>query len=153
MYYQLVYRSETSDISKADTREILLASKNNNTAQGITGCLVVRNNFFLQILEGERDAVKELFYTIEDDNRHEQVAILHEGECQERIFSDWEMAFLDLCETQEDEKLKVNTADFDGLVISNSTDSFSFRVFWYNVRQLLSKQGYYSPRNDTLKNP
>jgi len=153
MYYQLVYRSEVADISPRNIREILASSKSNNTVLGITGCLVVRNNFFLQILEGERETVKDLFYTIEDDNRHEEVTILYEGDCQERIFNDWDMAFVDLGRGNDGEKLRVNRAEFDGLIISNISDSFNFSVFWYNVQQLLIRQGFYSPRFDKYENP
>ena len=151
MYYQLVYRSIALNTSKDVVRDILGSSRKNNPGSGITGCLIFRDNFYLQILEGQREAVKELFYTIEDDNRHEKIELLHQGECSERIFNDWNMAFVDFGEDGNPGELNVDRTEFDGLVVPNGSNSFSFRVFWYNVQELMVKKGFYSPSFDEHK--
>src|SRR5680860_215259 len=145
MYYQLVYRSIALDASEDVVRNILVSSRKNNSVSGITGCLIFRGGFYLQILEGEPKAVKELFYTIEDDNRHGKVELLNEGECNERTFNDWDMAFVDFGEDGNPGELNVDRTEFDALVVQNGSDSFSFRVFWYNVQELMARKGFYSP--------
>ena len=49
---------------------------------------------FIQVLEGPSSEVTNLFETICDDTRHQEVAMLGEYVGQERIFSKWSMGFL-----------------------------------------------------------
>ncbi|WP_394975872.1 BLUF domain-containing protein [uncultured Croceitalea sp.] len=39
------------------------------------------------MIEGEKEFVHERYRTIEDENRHHGVEILHEGSSNERIFT------------------------------------------------------------------
>lgn len=51
-----------------------------NEALGITGALLYNNREFIQLLEGEKDNLKNLMSTVEDDTRHGNIHILWEGE-------------------------------------------------------------------------
>ena len=70
---------------------ILQQSRKNNSRQGITGMLCFSDQFFVQVLEGGRDEVCELYNTIVRDVRHTGVRILLYDEIAERRFGSWTM--------------------------------------------------------------
>ncbi|MDX1315828.1 MAG: BLUF domain-containing protein, partial [Eudoraea sp.] len=97
MLYQLTYRSEAKmGISAEDINAILRQSEANNPKFEITGCLVYNEGYFVQLLEGEKEIVKERFEVIELDDRHERVEVLSEGETMDRMFAEWKMAYIKL---------------------------------------------------------
>lgn len=75
--------------------EVLLVSRRNNAALGVTGALVASPDVFAQVLEGERVAVSDLFARIRRDPRHTDVVLLDMCEVAERRFARWSMAFCD----------------------------------------------------------
>ncbi len=82
--------------SSAILDEILAQSRRNNPAQGITGLLCVSNNVFIQVLEGGRDEVCDLYNAIVRDPRHENVRLLTYEEITERRFGAWTMGQVNL---------------------------------------------------------
>jgi hypothetical protein len=70
---------------------ILEQSRANNPKAGITGLLCYRDDVFVQVLEGGRDAVCELYHTIVRDDRHKDMRLLAYEEIHERRFSNWTM--------------------------------------------------------------
>ncbi len=70
---------------------ILKQSRKNNPLLGITGLLCVSDNLFIQVIEGGRDEVCELFNAIVRDDRHQQVRLLIYEEIAERQFGNWTM--------------------------------------------------------------
>ncbi len=70
---------------------ILDQSRRNNPARGITGLLCFTSDVFVQVIEGGRDEVCELFNAIVCDNRHNGVRLLSYEEIAERRFPGWTM--------------------------------------------------------------
>lgn len=94
LQYQIVYYSTaTQSFSEQDLIDLLIVANNNNKKTGITGCLVYANNKFIQLLEGERDAVINLFELIKRDSRHTNVTVTVEMTVNQKLFPDWGMAF------------------------------------------------------------
>jgi hypothetical protein len=95
--YQIVYRSiATQDFSDSDLKKLLVRSRMRNKEAGVTGMLVFHDGTFLQMLEGEKRAVIDIFTRIEKDPRHRGVAVLHRGSGpDERVFGDWAMGYAD----------------------------------------------------------
>lgn len=86
--FELAYRSVAkNNISKQDISDILESANKFNLDNKITGCLVFYDNYFIQILEGDRKKVKDIFSKIAKDPRHYSVKILSEGLKEERFFS------------------------------------------------------------------
>ncbi len=56
------------------------------------------NDYFLQCLEGGREAVSHLYSKICQDPRHENVTLLRFEEISERRFEDWSMKLVMLTE-------------------------------------------------------
>ena len=95
--FQLVYISEAvEDLSYSDLENILKTARLKNLALNITGILIHREGFFIQLLEGPKDHVKEVMSKIIKDRRHKNLRIIHEwDQVQNRFFTDWSMSFLD----------------------------------------------------------
>ncbi len=75
---------------------VVNASRANNPAKGITGFLCMSGSTFVQVLEGGRDEVCELFNAIIRDPRHENIRLLAYEEIRQRKFGSWSMGQVDL---------------------------------------------------------
>lgn len=98
MLVRLLYasRAATPPLSGATIDGILAQSRAHNPAHGITGMLCFSDDLFLQVLEGGRDAVCELFNAIVRDARHREVRILCFEEIGERRFANWTMGHVNI---------------------------------------------------------
>ena len=97
MMVRLVYASRAANPMQAPMiNAILEQSRTHNPALGITGILCYAGDIFIQVLEGGRDEVCELFNTIVRDDRHSNVRILQFEEISERKFCSWTMGQVDL---------------------------------------------------------
>ena len=81
-------------MSQRDLDTLLVRSRQANQVLGITGLLVYHAGCFLQLLEGERTALLNLYHTIALDKRHHQVDKIWDAGLQVRSFPDWSMAFV-----------------------------------------------------------
>jgi hypothetical protein len=94
MLVRLMYASRAADSVDADAvAAILRKSKEHNATSGVTGvlCHCANARIFLQVLEGGRDAVSSAYNRIAQDERHNEVVLLHYEEIGERHFSSWPM--------------------------------------------------------------
>ena len=95
--YSLVYVSSATKLwTKEELVELLRASRENNAPQGITGLLLYKDGNFMQMLEGDEQAVTALYERIELDPRHRGAIVLLKGQEDARQFPDWSMGFRDL---------------------------------------------------------
>ncbi|MBI1255631.1 MAG: blue light sensor protein [Hyphomonas sp.] len=93
MLVRCLYASRPLEpLSSAFVNNILEQSRKNNPALGITGLLCVSEDLFIQVIEGGRDEVCDLFNAIVRDQRHQQVRLLIYEEIEERQFGNWTMA-------------------------------------------------------------
>ena len=91
---QLLYVSNTVDeLGVSDLDRVLTASRRNNAMMGITGLLLFIDGGFLQILEGEERAVRELYTRIAGDPRHRNARLMLDREVPCRAFPEWSMGF------------------------------------------------------------
>ncbi len=97
MIVRCVYASRAAtSLTPAMVEDILDKSRSHNPASGITGILCYSGDVFIQVLEGGRDEVCELYNTIVRDGRHSNVRILTFEEIRERKFCNWTMGHVDL---------------------------------------------------------
>jgi Sensors of blue-light using FAD len=97
---RLIYFSETNfPIAGAQGRDmfrkILEASARHNIERGLTGALIFDWDFFLQVLEGEREKVSQTFVAIAQDRRHKHVTLVDAAPIDRRQFSSWTMIHKD----------------------------------------------------------
>lgn len=92
MLVRLLYASRAAAPVNQDTIEsILQQSRSYNPPLGVTGILCHGGDVYMQVLEGGRAAVNELYNKIVRDPRHTEVLLLHYEEVAERRFSGWTM--------------------------------------------------------------
>ncbi len=96
MLVRLLYASRARGLTPEAIDDILARSRAHNPALGITGILCHSGEVFMQVLEGGRAAVNDLYAHIVRDPRHEQVTLLHFEEISERRFSGWTMGQVNL---------------------------------------------------------
>ena len=95
MLYELLYTSVAAkELSDAELAGLLDQSRTNNQHFDITGLLIYHNREFAQLLEGEKQAVLDLFDRISEDRRHVAVGAFWEGPIKQRNFLQWRMAFI-----------------------------------------------------------
>ena len=90
---QVIYVSEKTDTTSDSLTDIYDISQKNNSESGISGCLLIGSNSYLQILEGPDSAVENLYSKIEVDSRHKKVKKLFEQHIEDILFSYDSMKF------------------------------------------------------------
>ncbi len=92
---RLIYVSTmTETCDTAALQRILEVSHAKNTIRKITGVLCYDPSYFMQCLEGPKDAVNGLYNDIVRDGRHKDVTLLEYRTVVEREFGAWSMAFV-----------------------------------------------------------
>ena len=94
MLVRLMYASRAVPaVDQEELQSILRQSKANNPKLGVTGvlCACFDSRVFMQVLEGGRAAVNQLYHRIAVDPRHTDVELLAYDEISERRFAGWSM--------------------------------------------------------------
>ncbi|MGI9211145.1 MAG: BLUF domain-containing protein [Methylococcaceae bacterium] len=92
--YSLVYVSlEIHPMTDSDLVDILTIARGKNLTLDITGLLLYRGGFFMQLLEGPEDAVDALYERVRRDERHSDVLLIYKENIVEREFPGWSMGF------------------------------------------------------------
>lgn len=86
----------TEPVTPELIESVLAQSRAHNPALGVTGILCWGGDVFMQVLEGGREAVNELYNRIVRDDRHRCVQILQYEEIHERRFAHWTMGQVNL---------------------------------------------------------
>ncbi len=88
---QIIYVSQPFGFDDAMLGGILVQARRNNPRLGITGCLICRQDLYLQLLEGPGPAIDGLYEKIKQDDRHLEVVQLAKTTVEDRMFPDWAM--------------------------------------------------------------
>ncbi len=96
MLVRLLYASRADAVTPELIDAILARSRVTNPALGITGILCHGGDVFMQVLEGGREPVNDLYNRIVRDPRHQGVTLLHYAEIAERRFAGWTMGQVNL---------------------------------------------------------
>ena len=87
-----IYKSRCKGLANWGLVESILdSSTKHNPANAITGVLLATETHFLQLLEGEFEALNATLERISRDTRHYEVQLISFGEIEERRFADWGM--------------------------------------------------------------
>ena len=90
--YQLLYKSyATKALTVEEFADLLVDARVKNDALGITGILLYKSGVFVQLLEGDKKDIEELYDIIKGDARHTQVECLHFKPASERVCQNWAM--------------------------------------------------------------
>jgi hypothetical protein len=115
MLVRCLYASRAVDrVTAATVDAILEEARRNNPGAGITGMLCFTDELFIQVIEGGRDAVCELYNSLVRDARHTGIRLLRFEEITERGFGAWTMGKVDFSRTSQTLLLKYfDTARLD----------------------------------------
>eukprot|EP01091_Cochliopodium_minus_P018301 TRINITY_DN7382_c0_g1_i1.p1 TRINITY_DN7382_c0_g1~~TRINITY_DN7382_c0_g1_i1.p1 ORF type:complete len:152 (-),score=27.46 TRINITY_DN7382_c0_g1_i1:10-465(-) len=92
--FQLLYTSQSlKEMDSNEVGQILEGARKYNTKKNITGLLLYIKNDFIQLLEGKKEEVLELYDSIKKDKRHELVRTLISCYADERLFVEWSMGY------------------------------------------------------------
>jgi serine/threonine protein kinase len=90
--HQLAYESHPTDaLTKEQLKDILNKSQYKNIRLNLSGLLIFHAGKFLQLLEGGKKEVDELFDAIRRDPRHTDIKVVLESDCQFRSMPSWVM--------------------------------------------------------------
>ena len=91
---RLIYCSQTTDdVSPDELVTLLELARASNVRDNLTGMLLYCSQSFLQVLEGDEDALRATYGRIGADPRHCNLRLLQEVEINNRVFPDWAMGF------------------------------------------------------------
>lgn len=110
--YELTYISEMNLAICTRTPSEIVDDINkyaepNNKREGIAGFLFCCNGYFLQRLEGQKDAIFKMMGKIAADPRHKNISVLSSGETINGNQKRWDSM---LCAVPMDEKIRSNIA-------------------------------------------
>ncbi len=101
--FELIYQSRaTEDISECELLDLLAKYRKANIQHDITGFLLYHNRTFIQVLEGPRCSVEQLYQNISSDELNTNVKLLWKSEIAERGFGEWTMAFAHMTQDSRD---------------------------------------------------
>jgi hypothetical protein len=96
MFYMLYISTAVKPMNYDDFSALLRQCRDSNNKRGITGMLLYQNGTFMQILEGEKQVVLDLYDEILKDDRHTGVHTVLTGDIEARNFEDWSMGFFNM---------------------------------------------------------
>lgn len=97
MYYYLLYLGiARNQFADEDFNSLLEQARLRNEFLDITGKLLHCEGTFIQLLEGKKESVEEVYQSITSDERLIAVKLIITGTANNRYYKDWSMAFKDI---------------------------------------------------------
>ncbi len=122
MYYLIYVSSATKLLDEAQLTKILQESRENNLEKDITGILIYMDGSIIQLLEGEEEAVNQVYDKILLDGRHTGIIKIKDGSTEDRRFPDWSMGFK-----------SVSEEEYENLVGYRNTKEANFKKNFKNI--------------------
>ena len=137
MFYLLYMSTAVKPMNYDDFSALLQQCRDSNHEHGITGMLLYQNGTFMQMLEGERQAVLDLYDKILKDDRHTGVHTVLTGDIEKRNFEDWSMGFFNMDKAGEfpqysdyiNENLALRSFE------PGSQDAYEFMTMFNNINE------------------
>lgn len=93
--FMLVYTSKSREpLNDEMILSILDKSRERNKEDNITGFLTARADYFLQLIEGPEDKVRQCYERICKDGRHSQITYQGEAFTDTRLTPNWSMGWV-----------------------------------------------------------
>ncbi|HEY0053859.1 MAG TPA: BLUF domain-containing protein [Pedobacter sp.] len=93
-FFYLVYCSVPSkELNEEETDKLLITARGENELREITGMLLCLPEMYIQLIEGNKNHIRQLYANLIKDPRHYNVTILKEGIKEKRFFPEWSMGY------------------------------------------------------------
>jgi hypothetical protein len=138
MLYHILYISQAIRlITIEQLKSILVVSRKRNAAKDITGVLLYKEGKFMQILEGNRSDLNDIYSSILKDNRHKCIQLLSHGPIDQRNFPNWSMGlcYVNKCEFE----------DVPGFRDLDANEHFKFQLKSSNHPTMQLLKDFYDP--------
>ncbi|MDX6746890.1 BLUF domain-containing protein [Polaribacter sp. PL03] len=123
---RIAYTSKaTIHFSKRDLLDLLHDSRAYNSMDKISGVLIHKNGYFLQIIEGDSKDVDDLLTRLHKDTRHTDFKIINDSFVPDRMFSKWAMGCADFDDPTLAMIPGIRTDLNDPVVVDNLINSLS----------------------------
>lgn len=137
--FELSYKSDFNNgTSFKDIEDIVKNAIDKNSSLDITGCLIVYEKSFFQILEGPKKNVLDVFKSIEKDSRHKNIKLIGKGPKINRMFENWSLA---LISEKGNLNIRVNGdlkyINIKKLVASHEDETIAMEILWRRVKNIL----------------
>lgn len=141
MYHLMYYSIASRGLTEVDISDILTTARRFNATNKITGCLLFHNDTFVQLLEGEELVVKDLYAKIKKDPRHQIVTFLAEDNNDQRVFSNFDMAYHKLTASDMNELNKSLFIEKNVLSLAKLAEkpTHTIKIFWHMAKQILEE--------------
>ena len=93
MEYIVYVSTAQRPLSEKELIDVLKVSRTNNKKYNVTGILLYCQGTFMQVLEGDKNNIDQIYKAIDLDPRHKNVIKLASGISSKRNFPDSSMAF------------------------------------------------------------
>jgi hypothetical protein len=98
--YTITYISRAPEV-RGEQRRIFLGNlvkqaDKNNAPYGVSGCLIHVDDYFIQVMEGPREALSITYNRIAQDERHHEINLVHAGPAVTRQFTSPALAAFDI---------------------------------------------------------
>ena len=123
MVHHLIYASRAKEgLALKELQAILDAAEIFNGQNNITGALAYGRGMFLQVIEGERPHLSELYHKLLKDERHTDLELMEFREKPAREFSAWRMKLVRLPESNAEKSLlSLQGRPFDPFELTTQT--------------------------------
>ena len=100
------YSESSGPLDRKTLQQILVAARDHNMRDEITGILCYNEKYFLQVLEGARELLSRTFQRVAANDAHRNLVIVCCLPVQERAFPNWWMAYVNDAESVSDLSIK-----------------------------------------------
>ncbi len=90
-YVSRVKARQNGAMIPVDLSGIFRMARKKNSENNITGIMSYQSGYYIQVIEGDEQAVDQLYSNIKADPRHTQVALLFQAPIDRRSFPNWDM--------------------------------------------------------------
>ena len=102
MVYSIIYKSKADPTFNIfEIQKMLQRAKYFNKMNEITGIILYHKSQFIQLIEGEKDAIESLYASIRADERHHEVETILSKASNQSLWMDWSMAFYDFSDPSD----------------------------------------------------
>ena len=92
--HRIIYFSSATHLLTDNELQLLLEkSRLKNSQNDITGVLIHIDGDVIQVLEGEKEKIQNLYELIKLDPRHSTIIKVFDNEVPSRMFENWSMGF------------------------------------------------------------
>lgn len=142
--FHLLYRSKSVGVPDSATLgDILVVARRRNKEDLISGFLIYRDGYYMQLLEGPQKKVRECLARIEADKRNTALTILGEVHSSNRMMPDWSMAHVMPAQVKVSSESYIDLFD-----LGSSDDLFRDKQALEVMLRLFSKHALHVTQKD-----